>query len=239
MSFSKGPRPARRAAFLFAFFLAAEPGPLFAQGRGVTLYSGLHRTGESQTFANDVVNLGDTPFGAFHARSADVSRGCEAELFERRGFSGRSVKLREKDNDLGNTALGRDSVGSLRVRCDGAPGYPGPRRDGDRDRVSVDAPRWDASRSGSGRPGVTLFRDRKLTGPYESFFGDVPDLARTGFGARRASSIYVSPGCVATLYEHPNYQGRATTFREKDNNLANTAVGEDAASSLRVSCPGR
>ena len=86
--------------------------------------------------------------------------------------------------------------------------------------------------------GVTLFRDRRLEGPSETFTADNPDLSRSVIGARRASSIRVSPGCVAVLYQRPNYEGKSTEFREDDNNLANTPVGEDTASSIRVRCEG-
>ena len=62
------------------------------------------------------------------------------------------------------------------------------------------------------------------------------DLKYTQIGSRRASSIAVSPGCTAIVYEYPNYRGRSTTFRDDDNNLRNTSVGEDTASSLQVRC---
>ncbi|MEO7921007.1 MAG: beta/gamma crystallin-related protein, partial [Thermoanaerobaculia bacterium] len=84
--------------------------------------------------------------------------------------------------------------------------------------------------------GVTLFRDRDLNGPSETFSGDVPDLRSTRVGARKASSIRVPRGCVATLYAQPGYRGRSAEFRDDDNNLGNTRVGEDQASSLRVEC---
>jgi hypothetical protein len=84
--------------------------------------------------------------------------------------------------------------------------------------------------------GVALFRDRELRGPSMTFYDDVPDLRYTGFGSRRASSIDVSPGCVAILFERPGFRGRRTEFRERDNNLANTAVGEDSASSIQIRC---
>ncbi len=84
--------------------------------------------------------------------------------------------------------------------------------------------------------GVTLFRDRSLRGPSQTFYDDVPDLRYTQFGSRRASSIAVPPGCVAVLYEKPRFGGRRAEFRAPDNDLSNTAVGEDTASSLRVNC---
>lgn len=196
-----------------------------AQETGVVLYDQPYATGRSQVFEREVWDLGDTRFGARRARSVDVSPGCEATLFERRGFRGRSITVRERDNDLGNTPLGRDSVESLRVRCPegrGRGGHPGGWRPPD-DEAPL---------------GVTIFRDRDLKGPWQAFDRDVADLGRTRIGAHTASSLWVAPGCAATLYELPGWRGRSATFRDKDNNLANTLVGEDTASSLRISCAG-
>ena len=90
---------------------------------------------------------------------------------------------------------------------------------------------WEA-----GQRGAILYRDRDGQGPRAFFDRDVPDLDRTRFGSRMASSIDVSPGCIVTLYELPGYRGRRTDFRERDNNLKNTPVGEDTVSSLKVRC---
>ncbi len=197
--------------------------PLNAQDRlGVTLFSERSLNGERETFTRDEYDLADTRFGARRARSADVSRGCVATLYALPGFRGPSVEIREADNNLANTRVGANAVSSLRIVC------PGDRPYDDRDG------RYRGSTSYG--PGVTLFRDRNLSGPSETFDRDVRDLSRTRIGARTASSIAVPRGCVATLYELPNFRGRKTDFRDDDNNLRNTAVGEDEASSLRVTC---
>lgn len=180
-----------------------------AQPAAATLFEGLRLTGERITVDRDVFDLNDTPFGARRTNSVDVSRGCRVTLFERSGYRGESLELTEYDNDLGNTRLGRDSVASVRVDCRGA-GEP---------------PR-----------GVTLYVDSNLSGSSQTFEEDVPDLERTRFGARRASSIEVPDGCMATLFSEPGYQGRSTTFRGNNNKLKNTEVGVDTASSLRVDC---
>ena len=196
-----------------AALLSASPAP--AEPPGVTLYDGVWLSGERITVDRDVFDLNDTPFGARRTSSVGVARGCRVTLYELSGYRGRSVELTERDNDLGNTRLGRDSVSSLRVDCRGGGGY-----------------------EGGGPRGVTLYRDADLEGPSMTFDEDVPDLERTRFGARRASSIEVPPGCMATLFTEPNYRGRSTTFRESDNRLKNTAVGNDTASSMRVDCGG-
>jgi hypothetical protein len=208
-------RPSLLAAALFAAI------PVTAQPAGVTLYEGARFSGERVTFDKDVFDLNDTSFGARRASSVDVARGCRVTLFELSGYRGRSLELTERDNDLGDTPLGRRSVASLRVECRAAGVLGGGWGSGSRDR------------------GVTLFRDADLEGPSQTFDEDVPDLERSQLGARRASSIEVPSGCVATLFSEPDYRGRSTTFRETDNNLRNTDVGNDTASSLRVDCGTR
>ena len=205
-------------AFLAAVLLSA--GAASAEPPGVTLYDGVWLSGERATFDRDVFDLNDTPYGARRTSSVGVAHGCRATLYELSGYRGRSVELTERDNDLGNTRLGRGSVSSLRVECRSGGGSG-----------------W-GSGGGSAR-GVTLYRDGDLEGPSMTFEEDVPDLERTRFGARRASSIEVPPGCMATLFSEPNYRGRSATFRETDNNLRNTPVGNDTASSLRVDCGNR
>ena len=158
-----------------------------AQPVGVTLYEGVRMTGERFTVTQDVFDLSDTPFGARRASSVDVPRGCRVTLFESSGYRGASLELTARDNDLGNTRLGRGSVASVRVDCRGA---------------------RDAARgAGGGRRdrGVTLFRDSDLEGTSQTFDEDVPDLERTRIGARQASSIEVPPGCVATLFSETGF----------------------------------
>ena len=197
-----------------------------AQPAGVTLYSGKHLTGHQETFLGDVPDLGQTPFGSDRASSISVAPGCVAILYEKTHYRGRSTTFREVDNDLGNTFVGDDRASSLQVRCERSDVRG---RDLEGDRGGPHA------RPGQ-RPGVTLFRDRNLRGPSQTFYEDVPDLARTRLGTDRASSIGVPPGCVAVLYQFPHYRGRSTTFRDNDNNLRNTPVGEDSVSSMKIHC---
>jgi hypothetical protein len=85
--------------------------------------------------------------------------------------------------------------------------------------------------------GVTVFRDRSLRGPSESFTKDIPNFDLTNFGGRKVSSIQVPRGCTAVLFSEAFYRGRSTTFTDDDNNLSNTPVGEDTAMSMKVACP--
>jgi len=119
----------------------------------------------------------------------------------------------------------------MRVNCRGH--YPGWRPHPD-EHPGEDWGHRDEDRD---RRGAVLYRDREGRGPHQFFDRDVPDLDRTPFGSRMASSVDVSPGCVLTLFEFPGFKGRRTDFRERDNNLKNTPVGEDTASSLKIRCP--
>ena len=209
-----------------AFGLAADVG-----AQGVTLFRDRDQGGPRQTFHDDVPDLKYTQIGSRRASSIAVPAGCTAILYEYPNFRGRSTVFHDSDNNLRNTPVGEDSASSLRVNCRGS--YPGWRPDAD-----VRPPHggggwghWE-----SGQRGAILYRDREGQGPRAFFDRDVPDLDRTRFGSRMASSIDVSPGCVVTLYELPGFRGRRTDFHERDNNLKNTAVGEDAVSSLKVRC---
>jgi hypothetical protein len=193
------------------------------------LYRERNLRGPSQTFHDDVPDLRYTQLGSRRASSIFVPPGCVAILFERPGYRGRRAEFREPDNDLSNTAVGEDSASSMRVNC---------RHERREEPENHYHPDWHADRPepSSRARGVVLYRDREASGPSQFFDKDVPDLERTRFGSRMASSIDVSPGCIAILYEQPGFRGRRTEFKERDNNLKNTAVGEDTASSLQVRC---
>ena len=227
----------RRAALAAATWLlpagvllaAALPAAAQSYAYGVTVYSGQRLTGVSETFSRDVETLRETRFGTNRVVSVRVSPGCKAILYEKSGFRGQSVELRDNDNDLGNTPLGRNQASSLRVWCRGnGPSYHQD-WDGEQPRGYTYVPH-DAGR------GVTLYRDRNAQGPSQTFDRDVSDLSYTRFGDDKVSSLDVSPGCEATLFSERNFRGRSTTFRERDNNLSNTPVGEDTTSSLRIRC---
>jgi hypothetical protein len=217
--------PALRSVLLV---LAAFAGAGQAPAQGVTLFRDRYLQGPSQTFHDDVPDLRYTQLGSRRASSIQVPPGCVAVLYERPGFRGRSTTFRDSDNDLSNTAVGEDTASSLRVNC---------RRSGPEGHYRPD---WRVDHAGPLEPapprGVVLYRDREARGPSQFFDRDVPDLDRTRFGSRMASSVDVSPGCIAILYEFPGFRGRRTEFHERDNNLRNTAVGEDTVSSLQIRC---
>jgi hypothetical protein len=211
-----------------------------ARAQGVTLFRDRSLRGPSMTFYDDVPDLRYTQFGSRRASSIAVPPGCVAILYEFPNYRGRSTTFRDVDNNLSNTLVGEDRASSLRVNCR----HEGPETHY-RPDWHVDHPGWDRREAPAedirpgwpeGGRGAILYRDREGRGPSQFFAGDVPDLDRTRFGSRMASSVDVSPGCILTLYELPGYRGRRTDFHERDNNLKNTAVGEDTASSLRIQC---
>ncbi|HSB63765.1 MAG TPA: beta/gamma crystallin-related protein [Thermoanaerobaculia bacterium] len=215
----KRPRHLLLAALTAAGVAAAGD----ARAEGVTLFRERDLSGPHQTFHDDVPDLRYTQFGSRRASSIAVPPGCVAVLYEFPHYRGRSTVFRDNDNNLANTMVGEDRASSMRVNCRGH--YPGWR-----------PPVEPVPLPPSERRGVILYRDREGRGPSAFFDRDVPDLDRTRFGSRMASSIDVSPGCVAILYERPGYRGRRTEFHERDNNLKNTQVGEDSASSLQIRC---
>jgi hypothetical protein len=198
-----------------------------ARAEGVTLFRERGLSGPRQTFHDDVPDLRYTQFGSRRASSIAVPPGCVAVLYQAPHYRGRSTVFRDNDNNLANTIVGEDRASSMRVNCRGH--YPG-WRPPDEGPPVLEPPRPHERR------GAVLYRDREGRGPSEFFDRDVPDLDRTRFGSRMASSVDVSPGCILTLYERPGYRGRRADFRERDNNLRNTQVGEDSAASLSIRC---
>ncbi len=222
-----------RSLGLAALAAAGLAGAPDARGQGVTLFRDRDLNGPSQMFHDDVPDLKYTQFGSRRASSIAVPPGCTAVLYESPNYRGRSTVFRDDDHNLRNTAVGEDTASSLRVNCRG--NYPGWRPEHESEyRPPHEGGGW--GRWETGQRGAILFRDREGQGPHAFFDHDVPDLDRTRFGSRMASSVDVSPGCILTLYEFPDYRGRKTDFHERDNNLKNTPVGEDTASSLRIRC---
>lgn len=243
---------ATRLVLVGAVLLAGKARAQPRDGRdgGVTLFTDTQLEGRSESFGDDEPDVARTRLGNRRVRSVRVAEGCRVLLFEGRGFRGRTAEILEDDNDLGNA--GFSTIGSLRVRCDGSGGsYGGSGSNGEWGELRGRGKGWnwnegdlpsrdpyDPRASESEGYGVTLFRDRDLRGPSQTFNGNVPDLRNSQIGARRASSIRVPRGCTATLYRQPGFRGRSTEFRDDDRNLGNTSVGEDTASSLRVDCGG-
>jgi hypothetical protein len=85
---------------------------------------------------------------------------------------------------------------------------------------------------------VTLHRDLNFAGVSEAFTGDVPDLRVSRVGDDHATSVSVSRGCRARLYQHLNYEGTYTEVSSSVGDLRGSKVGDDSATSLQVRCDG-
>lgn len=86
--------------------------------------------------------------------------------------------------------------------------------------------------------GVTLFAGTYRSGERIILDRDVFDLNETPFGARRATSVDLSPGCRATLYELSGYRGRSVELTARENDLGGTPLGRGSVSSVKVDCRG-
>ena len=188
-----------RTLGLAALTAAGLAGASNARAEGVTLFRDRDLNGPRQTFYDDVPDLKYTQIGSHRASSIAVPPGCTAVLYEYPGYRGRSTVFHDNDNNLRNTQVGEDTASSLRVNCRGS--YPGWRPEQEpENRPPHGGPGW--GHWESGQRGAILYRDREGQGPRAFFDHDVPDLDRTRFGSRMASSVDVSPGCILTLYEH-------------------------------------
>jgi hypothetical protein len=69
--------------------------------------------------------------------------------------------------------------------------------------------------------------------PKELGVGAYPSLAQAGFAYNALSSIKVTPGCQAILYNSINFGGSSTIITA---DTADLATFDDAAESMVVSC---
>lgn len=206
-----GQRQRRCGAFVVLMFGA---GALSAQ---VTVYRDAGFRGDSETFRDDVADLGRTRLGNDNASSVRVRPGCIVTLFADAGFRGTYTELDRDEPSLENAAVGNDRVSSMRVSCrGGGGGWQGP----------------------DSRSGAMLYRNEGFLGDEEWLRDDVPDLDRTRVGSDAASSLRVSRGCRVRLYENVEYGGRYAELGGEVFRLSETRIGNDRASSLQIRCAG-
>ena len=86
--------------------------------------------------------------------------------------------------------------------------------------------------------GVTLYRDPGYRGINETFNQDMSDLRRNLIRDDQATSVRISPGCVARLYQDLNFRGAYTEVTSDIPDLRGSRVGDDSVTSLRVRCDG-
>ncbi len=170
-------------------------------------------------------------------------------VFEAANFGGRSDTFYGDVRDLRRSAVGNDTMSSIRVDA-------GCRAELFEDidfrgrSWSVEGPVYSLSGTPIGNDtvsslkvycggtarGATLFEHDNFEGRNETFQGAVPDLGRSALGNDAASSIRVDEGCVAELYTDINFGGRRWQVEGPVYSLNGSPVGNDSVSSLRVSC---
>ena len=152
-----------------------------------------------------------------YTRVRTVEQGANEFSYWRESRSGRCVSVRSAKNRYAAFSYVPDA------ECGGGSGQIG----------------YGGSASGySGSHGVTLHRDLKFTGVDEAFTSDVPDLRGSRIGDDQATSVSISQGCRARLYQHLNYEGAYTEISSSTGDLRGSRVGDDSATSLQVRCDG-
>ena len=243
-----------------------------APGCRLELFEHPDYRGESSVLTGDVPDMRRTLLGNDRASSLrlDCRRGggyggpgagSGVTLYAGGDYSGRSETFYGDVYRLSETAVGNDTVSSVRV----ASGcrlelFEHPDFQGHVSVLTGDVPdmrrtslgndrasslRLDCRGGGYGRPGggygrpgggVTLYRDVNFRGRGETFSRDVRNLTRTPVGNDAARSVRVSPGCRVVLYRHSDFRGESTVLTRDAENLRYTAVGNDAVSSIEVDC---
>ncbi len=64
----------------------------------------------------------------------------------------------------------------------------------------------------------------------------MPDLRASTVGNDEASSVSISRGCRARLYQNLNYEGAYTEVDSNVGDLRGSTVGNDSVTSLKVRC---
>ncbi len=200
-----------------------------APGCRLTLFEHPDFRGQSTVLTGDEPDMRRSPLGNDSASSLrldcsrsghgsdpwDTGDGGGATLYAGGDYSGRSQTFTRDARHLAETQVGNDTVSSVRVS-------PGCR--------------------------LTLFEHPDFQGQSTVLTGDEPDMRRTSLGNDRASSLRLDcdrsghgsdpwdagAGGGATLYAGGDYSGRSQTFTRDARHLAETEVGNDTVSSVRV-----
>ena len=228
-----------------------------ASGCHATLYSEPGYRGHSVEIGSDVGNLRRTRLGNRAAASIRVRCGGSGgpwgdrrdDRWDAPGDSGSGGGWNPWGNDRRND---RRSRGGATLYAGGNFSGRSETFYGDVDRLAETSVGNDTVSSVQVEPGcrLELFEHPNYGGNSAVLTGDVPDMRRTLLGNDRASSMRLDcdrggwgggygdygRGGV-TLYAGGDYSGRSETFYGDVDRLAETSVGNDTVSSVRVS-PG-
>ncbi len=180
-------------------------------GAGVYLYEHVQYQGRCLKFTSDVADLSTLGFNNL-ASSIAVVGNWAATLYIDQNFGGASSTFTGNDPELGNDTIGNDRASSLRVQQGG--GVP-------------------AEYACNGNEGVYVYEHPNFQGRCARFTSDVTDLRTLNFDDI-ASSVRLVGEWTTTLYRDLNFTGIASSFSQEDTNLANDALGDNQATSIRV-----
>lgn len=174
----------------------------------VALYQDLNFQGQRWVLSAAQADFRSVPGLNDQASSIRVGPNTAATLFADVGFQGASQEFTSDVAWLGDTAVRNDAASSLQLR------------------VGTFAPRQGE---------VALYQDMNYQGRCWLFSADVSDFRAFEGLNDQVSSVRIGPNTAVTLFEHVDFRGRSQTFQGDFPWLADTSLGNDVASSLRLS----
>lgn len=178
---------------------------------GVYLYELPQFGGICARFNADSADLRNQNFNDI-ASSIRIVGNYSVELARDLDFTGTISTFIGDDPDLGNDAIGDNQTTSIRIVRGGIP-PEGFRCDGGQ--------------------GVYVYEHPRYQGRCVKFTADAGDLRAFAFDDNISSLRTVGRWSV-TLYRDLNATGSSSTFTGDDENVANDAIGDNQATSLRV-----
>lgn len=237
-----------------------DPEVLDLTSEGVVLFEHESFEGKREPFFADDPDLEDNLMGLNQASSIKVPDGLVLELFGRPNFKGKSLSLRGDLWDLGQTKLGNDNSGSLKIRIDPseARGSSETRPHDVGSRTTLDAieqtphepedPKppttsHQASRENSTKEpstkeqadmAIILFSEIYFGGNREELTVSDGDLSDNAISAEGVGSIQVFAGYRVTLYDQPHFQGRSETLTFDDTDMRDNLVNGRTLASIKI-----
>jgi hypothetical protein len=234
--------------------------PCTRASRGVTLFEKSSCAGRFSNLQGDVNNLGRLRVGNDAASSLALRGDFAVTLYRHAGFRGEATTFVASDTNFGNDAIGHDRASSVRIRrggCDGSPGvylYSDSGFEGRCSRFTRSVrslrPEYVLNDKASsiriiGDYAVTVYQHADFSGRRSTKSVDDRTFGDDEIDHDEASSIRIREGntlCTSGttgvfLYRETGFKGRCSRFTDDEPDLSLAYVGEDLASSVRVS-PG-
>ena len=174
----------------------------------VALFSDANFSGQRWVFSAAQSDFRSVPALNDTVSSLRLGPNTAVTLFADVNFQGASQEFTRDVAWLGGTAVGNDTASSLRTR------------------VGTLLPR-------AGE--VVLYEHMDFQGRCWIFNAEVSDLRNFEGLNDQVSSLRVGPNTAVTLYEDVAFQGWSQTFQQDTRWLADTTLGNDVASSFRLS----